>query len=133
MKTFTVEQANRTLPLVTRIVEDVVRTYARWRELVQEFELLAAGSSAASPDPRALEAQAELQQLAREIDGFLAELRDIGVEFKGYDLGLVDFPAEFDGRRVYLCWRLGEPAVEHWHEVNAGYTGRKRLEPSGVA
>jgi hypothetical protein len=37
-----------------------------------------------------------------------------------------------DNREVYLCWRLGEPAVEHWHELNAGFAGRQRLG-AGVA
>ncbi len=133
MKRFTVEQANRTLPLVGRIVEDIVRHYARWRELVREFELHAGSSSVERPVPEAEAAQRQLQQLAREIDEFLAELREIGVEFKSYDLGLVDFPSEMDGRLVYLCWKLGEPAVGYWHETDAGFAGRRRLEPSGVA
>jgi hypothetical protein len=133
MKTFTVDQANRTLPLVSRIVQDIVDHYARWRDLVREFELLTAASSAEDPDPRAEAVQRELQDLAREIDVFVAELRAVGVEFKGYDVGLVDFPSEIHGRRVYLCWRLGEPAVEHWHEVDAGFAGRQPLEPSSVA
>lgn len=133
MKLFTVDQANRTLPLVGRIVEDIVTHYARWRARVQEFELRAGMSSADHPDPGAEDAQRELQELAAQIDGFLGELREIGVEFKGYDVGLVDFPSEMSGRIVYLCWRLGERSVEHWHEVDAGFAGRQRLTPTGVA
>jgi hypothetical protein len=40
----------------------------------------------------------------------------------------VDFPAERDGRPVYLCWRLGEPSVQFWHEIDAGFVGRRPLE-----
>ncbi len=132
MKLFTVDQANRTLPLVSRIVQDIVTHYAHWRDRVREFELRSGMSSAEQQDPGAEEAQRELQEIAGQIDEFLAELREIGVEFKGYDVGLVDFPAEMNGRIVYLCWQLGEPAVEHWHEVDAGFAGRQRFAPTGV-
>lgn len=43
------------------------------------------------------------------------------------ETGLVDFPAERDGRRVWLCWRLGEETVAHWHELEAGFLARKPL------
>ena len=41
--------------------------------------------------------------------------------------GLVDFPSVIDGREVYLCWLLDEPAVGHWHGVDAGFAGRRPL------
>ena len=46
--------------------------------------------------------------------------------------GLVDFPSEMNGRHVLLCWRLGEPEVQFWHEVDAGYAGRQPLSPELV-
>jgi hypothetical protein len=130
---FTVEQANRTLPLVRRIVEDIVREHARWQEQVREFEIAAAGDRGAAPNESAERLQREAQATAAEIDGFVRELEELGVEFKGFDLGLVDFPARMDGRTVYLCWRLGEPSVQFWHEVDAGYAGRRPLAPLAIA
>jgi len=132
MKTFTVEEANRTLPLVSRIVEDIVRHFIPWRDLVQEYELLKAGESLSDPDPRATVLEREVQALAQEIDGYLRELAELGVQCKDPGLGLVDFPGEVDGRQVYLCWRFGEPAVEYWHDLNAGYAGRQRLRTAAV-
>jgi hypothetical protein len=126
---FTVEQANRTLPLVSRIVEDIVNGYARWQDEVCEFEVATALSRADQPDPHAENLQRAAQETAREIDGYVAELQALGVQFKGFDLGLVDFPGEIEGRPVFLCWRLGEPAVQYWHEVDAGYAGRQPLRP----
>ena len=133
MKLFTVEQANRTLPLVRKIAEDIVRTYGRWQERVREFEVVAGKLRADEVDPRAEALQTEAQALAAEITAFVAELEELGVEFKGFDLGLVDFPSEMNGRVVHLCWRLGEPAVQHWHEVGAGFAGRQPLDSVGVA
>lgn len=124
---FTVEDANRTLPLVRRIVSDAVRDYWRWQEKVREFEEVAANRVVGEPNEMADRLESEAQHLAREIDGYLAEIRQLGVEMKGFDTGLVDFPGEIDGRPVLLCWQLGEEKVEYWHEESAGFAGRQPL------
>ena len=125
---FTVDQANRTLPLVRRIVRDIVETYAVWRGKVRDFEIATAPSRADRPSQPADELQREAERLAHEIQDCVGELQALGVEFKGFDLGLVDFPSEMEGRTVYLCWKLGEDAVMYWHEVDAGFAGRQPLE-----
>ncbi len=125
---FTVDQANRTLPLVRRIVRDLVDAFATWQARVREFEVATAQSRADRPSPRAEELQRDTQRLAQEIQGFVSELRGLGVEPKGFDIGLVDFPSEVGGRTVYLCWKLGEESVQYWHEADAGYSGRQPLE-----
>ena len=122
-RSFTVEQANRMLPLVRRIVEDVVVAYGAWQQAVGQFEV--ASNSNASD---AAHFQGETERVALEIDGYLRELGELGLEFKGFEHGLIDFPSEMDGRPIYLCWKLGESAVAHWHEVDAGFSGRKQLE-----
>ena len=61
-----------------------------------------------------------LDTLVREINATGAILRDVNT-------GLVDFPALREGREIYLCWRYDEPAVSHWHELDAGFSGRKLL------
>ncbi len=126
---FSVDRANRTLPLIRRIVEDIVRYYGRWQQCVAEFEIATASDRADAPFGRADELQREAQSLAGDIQSFVAELHSLGVEFKGYDMGLVDFPGELDGRPVYWCWRLGEATVSYWHEVHTGFAGRRPLVP----
>jgi hypothetical protein len=132
-KYYTPELANRTLPLVRRIVEDIVVQYARWQARVREFEVVSGANSVVAPDPRAAELEREVSTLAAELESFHRELVALGVESKDYAQGLVDFPAKRDGRTVYLCWRLGEPAVEFWHEIDAGYAGRQPLDPRVAA
>ncbi len=124
---FTVEEANKTLPLVRRIVSDIVRDYWRWQEKVKEFEVAALHRSIDSPNVEADELEKEAQQLARDIDGYVGEIRELGVQMKGLDTGLVDFPGEVDGRPVLLCWQLGEDKVQYWHDENAGFAGRRPL------
>ena len=128
-KLFTVEQANRTLPLVKRIVEDLVRDHRLWEDKVREFEVATAGSSPEHPDAIAELLQIEAQRLAADIEHYIAELHDLGVICKGMDTGLVDFRGRIDGRDVFYCWKLGEPSVQYWHEIDAGFVGRQRLHP----
>jgi hypothetical protein len=130
---FTVEEANRTLPLVSKIVADLVREHELWEDKVREFELATVGSTPEHPDAIAELLQMEAQRLARDIEGYIRELNDLGVICKGMDTGLVDFRGELDGREVYYCWKLGEPSVQYWHEIDAGFVGRQRLHPLAVA
>jgi hypothetical protein len=53
-----------------------------------------------------------------------------GIILRDIDSGLVDFPAEREGRPMFLCWRLDEPAIEYWHPVDTGFSGRRPLSGS---
>lgn len=115
------------LPLVRRIVEDAVRDYFRWQDRVREFELASARSTLNNPDPIAAELEKDVQLLAESIDSYVHEVQQLGVQMKSMDSGIVDFPAELDGRNILLCWQLGEESVEHWHEADGGFSGRRPL------
>jgi len=132
MQLFTVDQANRTLPLVRRIVEDVVREHRRRAEKVVERDLLAAGAGHGLASARVAALDREIQMLGREIEGFERELRALGIQLKDPRIGLVDFPSNLEGKRVLLCWHLGEASVQFWHDENAGFAGRRPLSPSLV-
>ena len=54
-------------------------------------------------------------------------LERLDIVVRDLERGLVDFPALINGEEVYLCWLLDEPAVHHWHAVEAGFAGRRRL------
>jgi hypothetical protein len=62
-----------------------------------------------------------------ELSRVVAEIGGLGVVVRDPSTGLVDFPAERDGEPVYLCWRLGEDEVAHWHDRDSGFSGRKPL------
>ena len=55
-------------------------------------------------------------------------IAELGVILKDLEVGLVDFPAQRNGREVYLCWRLGEDHINWWHEVDSGFASRQPLE-----
>ncbi len=62
------------------------------------------------------------------VDKNVKAITALGLEMKDINSGLIDFLAERDGREVYLCWRYNEPRVAHWHDLEAGFAGRKPLE-----
>jgi hypothetical protein len=66
-------------------------------------------------------------QAARALKADVEHLATQNIVLRDPETGLIDFPGERDGRPVFLCWRLGEDRVEHWHEVESGYLGRKPL------
>jgi len=128
-KYFTAEQANKMLPLVRSIVRDIVELAAdiqrRQAQLVQGKAAARNGSGDVDDEEGAAQ-QMELARDAARIEELVDELRELGVELKGWD-GLVDFPCWMGNREVYLCWKLDEPEVAHWHEIDAGFAGRQKL------
>jgi hypothetical protein len=130
---FTVEEANAALPLVRAIVADLAGLSREVIDRRRRLSLLLDGRTADSGDPY----REELVQIVGELDKdsrclreYAEELRALGVEPTSGPQGLVDFPAVVDGRNVRLCWKLGEPEVCYWHEVDAGFRERRPLAAS---
>jgi len=130
---FSVAEAERTLPLVRRIVADITSLYAVWRDLVNRHELLAARSNPEwGESPEQLEVQRQIEDIARQNTDYLEELDRVGCVFKDPQTGLVDFYGKLDGRDIFWCWKQGEERIGHWHEIEAGFAGRRPL-PTVVA
>ena len=115
---FTLEQANKSLPLVKRVVSDIVRTHAEAAKLQQQSERLVGNSAQAS-------IQKSLEQTMHRLEDYVDELSEIGCELKDYQAGLIDFTGRHDGRDICLCWKMGEEKITHWHETGTGFAGRK--------
>lgn len=135
-KLFTVESANAVLPLVKAITSDLVQLSREVIERRERLALLAAGRSGKGKDlysEELAQIDEELEKDTERLYGYVEELRELGVEPKNGPDGLVDFPSMMDGRVVFLCWKLGEPEVLHWHELDAGFRGRQSLTAGSVA
>ncbi|HTQ40718.1 MAG TPA: DUF2203 domain-containing protein, partial [Pirellulales bacterium] len=129
-KYFTVEQANAMLPLVRAIVKDLADLS---RDVIDRRERLAhllAGHNGQSTDVYSEELtqiEEELEKDGRRLREYVEELIKLGLEPKNGQEGLVDFPTLIDGREAYLCWKLDEPEVLYWHDLDAGFAGRQPL------
>ncbi|MCP4378729.1 MAG: DUF2203 domain-containing protein [bacterium] len=120
---FSLEDANRSLVLVRRIVADVVGYYDRLLEVHEIVEALETAGQFGQVE----DARDELILTADNIRICLEELEEIGVELCDWELGIVDFPAMSDGREVRLCWRSDEAQVTHWHELDSCHLGRYEI------
>ena len=117
---FTLNEANRSLPLVARIVRDIVNTYSRASQLQAKLDESPTGKDAAT-------ARAQLEETLGRLQDYVDELVAIGVALKDYDTGLIDFPCRHQGHDVLLCWKLGEERIGYWHELHTGYAGRQPI------
>jgi hypothetical protein len=117
VRRFTLAQANRTLPLVRRIVSDIVRVHRDVRNMQIAIQAAGAKDQAA--------AQTALDRGLDSLQTYVDELVEIGCELKDFNSGLVDFIGRHDGHDVCLCWKLGEETICYWHEIAAGFAGRQ--------
>jgi hypothetical protein len=126
---FTVAEAERALPLVRRVVHDLMAEYPSWREAVSRYELLTSGVRAdRGEDDELRQTREEVGARAERINGFLGEMEQIGCVFKGFEAGLVDFYSLRDDHLVFLCWKVDEDRITHWHEINTGFSGRQPID-----
>ena len=116
-KYFTPLEACNTLPLVKKIVKDILDTSREMKLLADDF-----GVKDINNNPR-------LRKMADEINGFISELEEIGCFYKDWNvtIGLVDFPAVIDNREVMLCWKSDEDDIKFYHDIDSGYSGRKPI------
>jgi hypothetical protein len=135
-KTFTVQQANAMLPLVRAIVGDLVRLSSEVVERRQRLTSLSRNRRRPAIGfyrDELNHAEAELDRDTQRLQGYVEELTALGVDPQDASEGLVDFPAMLGGRLVYLCWKLGEPEISYWHELDAGFQGRQPLGQTSLA
>jgi hypothetical protein len=127
-KLYSLEEANAMLPLLRVILRDVTALQADLRE--RYLRLVRLQKTEGMDKVHRDEVQQMIEDFERAQDKmreYEFELEKLSVELKDYDTGLIDFRHMMDGREVYLCWKLGEPEVAHWHELNAGFSGRQKI------
>jgi len=111
-KRFSLEEANKSLPLVRRIAADIVRTHDEAVHVQENMERT-------DPKKRA-DLQSKFEQAMHLLEDYVDELSEIGCELKDYQTGLIDFTGRHKGHDVCLCWKLGEDKIGYWHEMETG-------------
>ena len=131
-KTFTLSEAQTLLPVVEALLRRAQAAAVRAEELEQEMQQLSHRiflSGGMHVDVSvAARRRAEREKTVQEAKDTLAEIDSIGVQVKDLEQGLLDFPSVMDGKPVLLCWKLGEPAIAHWHTEQEGFDGRKPID-----
>lgn len=118
IRLFSREEAERMLPLVRSIVRGMMEDHAERQALLDRLD----------PGDEGGRVRPEIDALTDRLVEGARELERLGAEFKGVELGLVDFPTLRDGQLAYLCWQYGEDRIRFWHTVETGYAGRRLLD-----
>jgi len=131
-RTFTLDEAQSLLP----VLESLLKRAMEGRQSAEKVEaglnsiaqrIYFSGGMRVNGSEIAKQ-RAELETLLKQIREIIAEIDAIGVQVKDLDSGLLDFPCRVDDEVVLLCWRMGEPAIEHWHTMEAGFQGRQPVD-----
>ena len=129
---FTLAEARALLPTVGRLIRESVHSKGRYQQgdnymqdLAQRI-LMLGGISVDTATAEKWKAQRDSS--AQALKQSLEKIEEIGVVVKDLDVGLVDFPTLYRGEEVYLCWRMDESDIAHWHGVHEGFAGRKEID-----
>ena len=132
MKTFTLDEAQSLLPVLEALLKRALDGKKDAEEVELQLSDLARRiylSGGMYVDVGVVAKQrAEMETHLQRVRESIAEIDSIGVQVKDLDAGLLDFPCRLDDEVVLLCWRMGEPAIEHWHTVESGVKGRQPVD-----
>jgi hypothetical protein len=127
---FTVDEANALIPRLEIIMSRLQRQGLLFRDELRGLARETGQTTEEVSSTEILELRPQLRPVLEELDRLQEELDELGVHLKGLDLGLIDFPAEIDGEVVLLCWQFGEKELGYYHDIEAGFAGRKPLDHS---
>lgn len=132
MKTFTLDEAQSLLPVLEALLKRAMAGKQAAEEAESKISELSRRiylSGGMKVDVAGVARdRAEMESHLDRVRESIAEIDSIGVQVKDLDSGLLDFPFKLEDEVVLLCWRMGEPAIEHWHTVESGFKGRKPVD-----
>jgi hypothetical protein len=121
-KHYSREEANSLLPQVRQWLADINRL----RDDVQRYEKRLSGLQDQGNDIGGETVNNWIRSLAG-MQEVLAEFQHRQIFIKDIQRGLIDFPAIMGGKEIFLCWEQDEDVVEHWHDLETGFSGREKL------
>jgi hypothetical protein len=130
MRLFTVDEANALLPSIKDLLAEFNTLRRQLLRTAQELETLEQQRDRSNILTRARNLRLLRERLGADREATRAALEKIttlGVQVKGLEPALIDFPSRRGGRIVLLCWQEGEPGVGHWHDIEDGFAGRQPL------
>lgn len=128
---FTVAEANAHVGQLRELFGRVMQLRSQLKTLYQELSdagfVPGAEVEPADLPPEVLRNHSVFMGLAETLREQVEAITDTGCIIKDVESGLVDWPTLHQGREVWLCWKYGEPDVQHWHELTSGFSGRRSV------
>jgi hypothetical protein len=129
---FTLDEARAAMPIVGRSIREAVQAKSRYQDAenaIQNLTQRILMNGGMAIDTNVVEAWKHQYDSSGDALKTATDLIDeMGVLIKDLDVGLVDFPTLLLDREVYLCWRMDESDIDHWHGVDEGFDGRKPID-----
>jgi len=129
---FTLAEAQSLIPEVSRLMTGVVSLKDAYQEAERAIQIWARRITMMGgvmvDRNQTIDARKRRDTSAASLRSAIEQVQALGCVVKDLDIGLIDFPTEFRGVEVYLCWKLGEPKIEFWHGVEEGFRGRKAID-----
>jgi hypothetical protein len=119
-RTYSVEEADASLPELREVLE---RVRSNRQVILRAAERIRGRVAADGGGTEGTDYWAAREALKTDIESLAQQ----NVLLRDPETGLIDFPSEREGRRIFLCWRLGEDHVAHWHDLESGFAGRRPL------
>ena len=133
IRLFTLSEAERTRTEVEPALIEAVearRKMAEFESGLQEIaEHIARSGGMAVPYEKAVRLRREFTRFEDVLREAIERIEEKGCLLKDIDLGLVDFPARLNNEDIYFCWKLGEDRIRFYHSRDAGFAGRKPIDP----
>ena len=133
-RTFTLAEASRILPKLTSILQQLQGLHRSLEQngvqMTNITEQLTQDATASRENlnGRLRVLTAQQVELAETFEARLNELERQGCLLKDIEMGLVDFYSVRNGELIFLCWKLDEPSISHWHPLNGGFAARRPLD-----
>ena len=131
-KLFTLEEAQRLIPEVDRLLRSAIDAKADYesaeRSIQEQNERIMLMGGIVVNRERALEVKTRRESAAAILRNAVESVQQLGCQVKDLDTGLIDFPTSFRGVEVCLCWKLGENGISWWHGMEEGFRGRKPID-----
>ena len=132
MKTFTLDEAQSLLPVLESLLKRAIEGQQAAEEVERGLADVARrvyfSGGMRVDSAKVVSLRAELEAHVQRVRESVAEIDAIGVQVKDLDAGLLDFPCRLEDQIVLLCWRMGEPTIDHWHPTDTGFRDRQPVD-----
>ena len=137
---FTIDEVNEHVPRLAALFTQIMQVRTQLKPLYQKLE--AKGFPPVGDDfdpviakapPAVIRERYTFRALLDVLKSCVQQVKACGCEIKDLETGLIDWYARSGGRDVYLCWKFGEREVSYFHDLDAGFPGRRpiaELEPN---
>jgi hypothetical protein len=131
-KRFTLAEAQSLIPEVSNLLGEAILRKGSYEEaeraIQASMQRIGMMGGMLVDRNRAIEERKQRDGSAGKLRSAIERIQAIGCVVKDLDVGLIDFPTEFRGQEVYLCWRRGESQIEFWHGIEEGFKDRKEID-----